>query len=122
MSLAKYRDLIKESNGQPVYFGRAHLDGAPFRGQVSPLRDEEFNSQKELEYETHARVFRLWVDEDMKAYQQVLDKVANRVCRLWYRQHLPVPDQQSFVVLVEWSDRFITLNPLRNNRPLPPRS
>lgn len=112
MSLLKY---VEESGGDSrgrLFWGRAGIDKAPFRGQQPPmLRDEEFRRLAERVYDADVRVFHLWLEDDRKAYQDVLDKIINNYYRPIRREYLPVPEQKSFAVLLEWGVPRMEIDP-----------
>lgn len=107
MSLLKYRDVESGSAGR-LHWQRADLDGAPYSGPEMPLlRDSEFEAFAERRHDVHAKVFELWKPEDLLEYSQILDKVANRWYTLIKDETLPVPAQNSFVVLCAWSETSV---------------
>jgi len=77
-------------------------DGFPFRGEVAPhLRQEEAEVMP-LALDYKSKLFQLWVPEEKKAFDEVMDRIVNG----WYMQHkrenIPVEDQILPAVWLEW--------------------
>lgn len=77
-------------------------EGFPFRGEHVPTlkQSETENLAHALDY--HSRSFKLWDPEDKRAFDVVMDRIVNG----WYMQHKRfdnfVPEQQEYVVRLEW--------------------
>src|SRR5688572_24883504 len=97
-SLMKYFD-VGERNGQKLHWGRADLDGAPFRGPLPPyLQGEEFEERVVRVADARAEYFDLNVPEQKKAFLQVLDGTANGWFQLVFIQRFVRSDTH----YVEW--------------------
>jgi len=81
-SFLKYRE-DQHSNGRgQAHFGRASVDGIPFRGNSVPmLREEEFESLTERVNDGKVEIFDLSIPEKAAEWERVIDHIANG----WYR-------------------------------------
>lgn len=85
-SLQKFFDR-RESNGKPLFWGRASSDGAPFRGAPPPLlTEDEFEQRVVRTADVRAAFFNVAIEDEKRAYLDVLDGVANGWFRLVYRK------------------------------------
>lgn len=83
-SFLKYqedRQVVKGNGRGPLAFGRAHLDGAPFRGPALPLRDEEYQDYTEEVLDFDMGIFDIRVPEEYARVREIFDRAANN----WYR-------------------------------------
>ena len=119
MSFIKYADDpgVLEGNGLgPLHFGRAHVDGLPFRGQPVMLKDEEFDEYTEIVYDAEVEVFEATDPEQKKKLQAVMDNVANGVFRVlqfdhhWYAKTGGEPGLKVFLM---WCSAQKELNKYR---------
>ncbi len=63
-----------------IHYGRAHIDGAPFRGKAVPmLRESEFEEFLETVYDTETRYLDMSKPEDVATYALVHGKSTNGV-------------------------------------------
>ena len=107
MSLSRYYNERESSTGEPLYWGRAKLDGAPFRGVPPMLREEEFDEHAERSMDAHVRIFNLSRPEELQDYRQILERVCNQRCMIVHRERQYDPATRSFLVLLEWVEPFI---------------
>lgn len=116
MSIIKYlseKGPDKDPRG-PLFWGRAKIDGAPFRGTQPPLlRDEEFRKLAERVYDAGVKVFRLWEPDELEEYTLIVDRIINNYYRPIRREYLPVPEKNSFAVLLEWGAPRMEIDPHR---------
>lgn len=113
MSLSKYLHNGGNGRGQ-LFWQRAGVDGAPFRGHHAPLlRDEEFEELTETVVDGRVKIFDLSDANDRAEYEDVLDKA----CNGWYRILLRVPQwveaKLTWFVYCEWAVRVKELSPAR---------
>lgn len=80
-----------EEAAQGLFFGRVDQDGLPFEGEPRPRRDHEYDEMAVVR-SFHHKFFMLDSVDDMKEYDDVMDKVYNS----WYEQ--------------KCIQRFVTLN------------
>lgn len=77
--------------GQQVYWGRADVDGAPFRGPMSPmLTNEEAEERLVRVGDSRQQLFDLSDPEQAKKYAEVCERIVNGWYQPMHRQHLPV--------------------------------
>lgn len=112
MSVLKYLEEPGTGDRGRLFWGRASIDRAPFRGRQPPmLRDEEFRRLAERVYDAGVRVFHLWNEQDRLEYESIVDKIINNYYRPIRREYLPVPEHNSFAVLLEWGAPRMEIDP-----------
>lgn len=78
------------------------VDGYPFRGERAPTLKQNEVEQLAHALDYHSRSFRLWMEEDKRDFDLVMDRIVNG----WYMQHKRfdnfVAEQQEYVVRLEW--------------------
>src|SRR5687767_5409072 len=68
----------RSSNGQNLYWGRAAIDGLPYRGHFPPnFTQEEFEDRTIKVKDPHVEEFDISVPAKKTAYLNVLDGAAN---------------------------------------------
>lgn len=85
--------------------GPSGLPGLASALPGGPLRDRQY-WRSEVIYTFRAAEFRTWVPEDVRAYQEVMDRCANQSFRL--RQQLTHYDEAKggWVFWVEWLQQY----------------
>lgn len=84
-SLAKFRNRRTDANGKPLHWGRAAIDGAPFRGHSVPmLTEDEYDDRIYRAREPHAEFFDISDSAELAAYLDVWDGIHNGWYRLTY--------------------------------------
>lgn len=109
MGLARFYDQ-RQSNGKPVSWDRAHIDGVPFRGSAPLMKEEEYQTKVERDNDGYVRAFRLWVPEEAKACEEIINGIANNWYRLIDRDKQYVPEHANWVVLIIWTIPFNTIH------------
>lgn len=111
MSLLKYRG--DDGSGSTIHWlQRSETDGAPYRGaQVPMMRDEEFDQHAHRVKDAKVRVFKLWEEKDLMAYQNVVDRCTNGMWTLIRDMPMPIEDKQSFVVFCIWAENYMEVAP-----------
>ncbi len=95
----------RESNGQQLYWNRAGLDGAPFRGAQPPLLTEDEYDQRVVRVvDVQAEFFDVRDAAQKKAYLEVLDGAANGWFRILYRKMFV---KRQPVHYVEWAEFYL---------------
>lgn len=125
MSLLKYQedvDLLRGASERGrVFFGRASVDGVPFRipegaAERVPLRNEEFDAFCDTVYDVEVRLFDLSRDEDRRQYQAILDRAVNgwyrilHIMRRW-KDGENGQGEGGIIAYVEWAVPFKEVNP-----------
>lgn len=136
-SLVKFMNRRSSPGGHgPLHWGRADLDGAPYRGQfLPPMPEEELENRLVRTANPQIRTFDLADPDDAKAYVDVLDMIANKWATLIYREHLKttikridrdnhtVTTEIKLKVYVEWAVwEMIDGQPMHSQRPYLGRS
>lgn len=104
--------LLYADQTSGLHFGRVDLDGAPYKGAISHLRDEEFERKTAHVSQAHIRMFDLENPEDVAAYEDVLSKIMNGLYVCHY--HKPMPEHEKGPrAYVEWAD--VTVQQLIQN-------
>lgn len=87
MNLLKFIDQ-RTADGKPLYWGRADVDGAPYRGELlPPMPESELEERMIRVAQPRNRLFDLADPEDNAAYLAVLDRVANQWASCLYTRH-----------------------------------
>ena len=98
-----HRDDMKGPGGEPLYWGRADVDGAPFLGEPPAYREDEYNLRVTAKY----YFMNAWFDTadaaDNARYCQVMTMCLNGACRCI--RAVPVPGTTK--VYVEWAARYM---------------
>lgn len=99
------------SDGNDLLWGRADVDGAPFRNQAGLdvpqlMSNEEADERLVRVQDVYNRLFDLAVPEENKAYLAVLDKIVNNWAVLTFRQHyeFKTATDVKLKVYVEWTE------------------
>lgn len=102
-SLVKFKGRTEE-NGQRLFWGRASLDGAPFRGQAAPLlRDEEYEERAVKIADPHAEEFDIRDPGQKAKYLEVLDGIANG----WYQLVFIQRFHEGTKHYIEWNQYYM---------------
>jgi len=107
-SLVKFKNE-KDGNGRgKLYWGRADVDGLPFRGQSAPmLTQQEYEARVVRVADPHNGTFRTWVDEENKEYLRVLDKILNQWAQCIFTRRRPDKEGNGEIVYIEWAEYFL---------------
>ena len=86
MSLVKFLNR-QQSNGRgKLWWSRAEKDGLPYRGFNAPMMtEEEFEDRTVRVADPHNGTFRTWIEEENKAYLDVVDKILNHWAACLYQ-------------------------------------
>jgi hypothetical protein len=77
-SLVKFLSNTDGNGRGKLFWGRADVDGAPYRGFNAPhYTDEEFEDKTVRVADPHNGIFHTWIPEENKAYLEVNDKILN---------------------------------------------
>ena len=88
LKLQQNEALVRGNGRGPLHFGRAHIDGMPFRGAKLPLlREEEFEQALETVYDAKSETFNLSIPEQKAKHDQVLDHCFNGCAYLQTREY-----------------------------------
>lgn len=97
-------------NGKKLFWGRAPVDGAPFRGTMAPqYTEDEFSERTHRVHDAHNGVFDPLDPEDNRRYLEVMEGWANR----WYqivfidRQWTDVKRPGRRLIYIEWLVPFL---------------
>lgn len=105
LSLIKYAKSPKPD----VYWGRAELDGLPFRGKEIPkLKEEEFTDRTIRTFDARNGTFNTADKAQNEQYLEVLDKAANGWWTIVYNERWRDKDNPNEMwVYVEWLEGYI---------------
>lgn len=93
-----------ESNGQPLHWHRADLDGVPYRGQPPAYSEGEFEARTARVTDARNAFFDLHKPEQNQRYLEVVE----RCCSGWYRLlHLERFWRGTTCHYVEWVEYYI---------------
>lgn len=119
MSLTKFQNGFPQpaADGRNLYFNRADLDGAPFRGGFAPLlKDDEYENLAHRVCDAHVEQFNLSNEEERSRYQQILDCAANQWFTILFIDRQYDKDAKSWVVLIEWAEWYMEISPANMRR------
>lgn len=77
-----------DEGGSELHWGRAHIDGAPFRGTPIRVPDEVYEQRVERVTEPKMRVFDLSNPADVVDYKEILGRITSGWCQLLHRDFL----------------------------------
>ncbi len=107
-SLVRFMNRQKDAAGNPLHWGRATLDGAPFRGPAPMLMGEEFEDRVTKVADPHAEKFNITVPEQKKGYLTVLDGAANGWFQILYiRRPGEYDPADKNIAYVEWLEYYM---------------
>ncbi len=83
------------------------IDGFPFRGANVPLlTPTEQEERIETVPDFHAKKFRLWIEEENKEYQEVMDRIVKGWYVKLYRHEHWVEQEQHLLIYLEWAQMY----------------
>jgi hypothetical protein len=107
-SLVKFHSRTQGGERGQLYWGRADLDGLPFRGPAPPdFTREEFEERVAKVGDPHNGRFRTWIEEENKAYLDVVDMVVNGWAQCLFIDRWRDPEEGRHVIYVEWAEYFL---------------
>jgi len=107
-SLVKFAARTEGNGRGKLYWGRADVDGLPFRGASPPFFTEaEFDSRVVRVADPQNGTFRTWIKEENKAYLDVLDKILNNWAQLLFVERWRSKKRGQHVVYIEWAEYFL---------------
>jgi hypothetical protein len=102
-SLVKFSQSRKESGGRALNWGRVHVDGLPFRGDVDPLlREEEYEQRAVRVADFKNGFFDVENPEQNRLYNGVLECCANGWFKLAFIQRFWKGTTRHYVEWVEY--------------------
>lgn len=103
--LSKYARIIKaDDSGAPLYWGRADVDGAPYRGQPTLLKEEEYESRVSRVADVKNATLHLKDPTDNAKYLSILDKACAGWYQILYRDLWRVEGDNYHHVYIEWTE------------------
>ena len=85
--LVRIANRAADEDGLQTYWGRAYLDGMPYKGKKDPLlTDAEFEAKTSVHRKVRNGFFDLRDEGEARNYLNVLDGVANGWYVLWTKQ------------------------------------
>jgi len=107
-SLVKFTDR-KDGNGRgQLFWGRADLDGLPYRGFTAPsFRQDEFESRIVKVADPKNGTFYTGDPEQNAEYLKVMDGVANGWYHLMFIDRWREEDDKKHYIYVEWVEYFL---------------
>lgn len=101
-SFVKYLNTPGNERGA-LHWGRAGVDGAPFRGPRSPLlKESEYEAYAERVYDAKVDTFDMSDKAQKLRYQEILDRSANRWYRVLACDRQFVESKNTWMVYLEW--------------------
>ena len=87
-SLVRFMDNVNGGSRGRLYWGRADIDGAPFRGNAPPTgTEEELESRLARVHDSKNRIFDTSDPDENAAYLDVMDKIVNGWAQCLHRHH-----------------------------------
>jgi hypothetical protein len=91
--------------GKKQYYG-----GFPYRGPALNLKEEDPDWMRPtLKYDYHVNVFDLSNEKELKKYEEVCQKVADKVAQISVEERKWCEASSSWKVLIRWCDVFYTV-------------
>lgn len=114
-SILRYAGLTTASNGAPLSWNRAEIDGLPFRGPQAPmLREDEFYENTVTVADVKVRFFDMDKPQDLADYTQVMERAANQLYTVLFIQRFLNGTMKHYV---EWAERYIEPRPRQSITP-----
>lgn len=119
MSFLQFRKKGKQSQGQPLHWGRAEIDGAPFRGPTPPLlREEEMEAAVERVEDVHFGLFDTSKPNKLqgnRTYREVMEGVVSGLYkltadRIFIKAKDPKTGMFKVLIYTEWAEPFMEYN------------
>lgn len=102
MSFLKYLDVPGGDRGN-LSWGRAGIDGAPFRGPAGlMLKEEQWENLSERVYDARVETFDLSKPDQLEAYQAVMDRASNKWYKILACDRQFLKEDRTWLVLVEY--------------------
>ena len=112
MSLLKYsqaQDEKKRRNGSDkLHFGRAVIDGMPFKGPPVPLREDEIDALTVESFDVELDMFDLAIPEQKAKATEVMDKICNGLYRkiAYAQQWAEVNGRPTMMLFICWAQPY----------------
>jgi len=127
-SIFKFANQTNGGKGRILHWGRADIDGAPFRGSAPPmLQGEEMEDRLVRVADPHVRIFDLSNEHDTKAYLEVRDMIVNGWAHTVYCKRVVTRNRKTDLIRVrivlEWVQFYMQDGqPMMSQRPYIGRS
>jgi hypothetical protein len=107
-SLVKFTNR-KDGNGRgELFWGRAGVDGLPFRGQAAPsYRDEEFEERVVRVADPKNGTFYTGDEEQNTAYLKTMDGIANGWFHMVFIDRWRDEGDSEHRIYIEWVEYFL---------------
>ena len=107
-SLVKFTSR-KDGNGRgELFWGRAGVDGLPFRGQAAPsYRDEEFEERVVRVADPKNGTFYTGDEEQNTAYLKSMDGIANGWLHMVFMDRWRDEGDSEHRIYIEWVEYFL---------------
>ncbi len=121
--LIKYMNQTNGGKRGSLHWGRADIDGAPFRGELPPmLPEEELDERLVRIADPRNRVFDLSDPTDNAAYLEAVDKIVNKWGHLMYIKRVVTRNKKTDAIKVrvymEWVEFYMEDGqPMHSQRP-----
>lgn len=107
-SLVKFTTQTNGNGRGKLYWGRADIDGLPFRGAGPPLlTQDEFDQRVVRVADPQNGTFRSWVEKENKAYLEVCDKILNGWARCVFVDRWRDKQHDRHVIYIEWACYYL---------------
>jgi hypothetical protein len=91
-----------------IHWGRADIDGLPFRGSITPnMTTEEFEARLTRVADAKVDVFDMADIEQRKRYTEILDKIANGWAQCIGRDRQFSEAKGTWLVIIEWVEMYM---------------
>ena len=106
--LIKFINRTDGGDRGKVYWGRAGVDGLPFRGENPPLmREEEFQDRLVKVADAKNSTFYTGEEEDNKKYLSVMDGVSNGWFHLVFVERWREDKDKHHHIYMEWLEYYL---------------
>lgn len=105
MSLVKY--LQNSISHGDFHFGRAELDGLPFKGNPALLKQDEVEERLVSACDAKNGTFSTGDPEQNARYLEILDKACNGWYKILFVDRWREPGDKHYHVYVEWVENYV---------------
>lgn len=107
-SLAQFMGQKQTASGDPLHWGRADIDGVPYRGKPLPAMPEaEMENRLKKVADPQIKIFDMAKPTDVKEYQSILGKITAGWATCIHVDRQFVADEQKWLVYMEWADWYM---------------
>ncbi len=101
-SLVRFATQAVADDGRPLQWGRAAVDGLPFRGRLPLMPDAEYEARAVRTADFKCAFFDVATEEGRRDYQTLMDRCLNKWYQLITRELFQGGTTRHYVEWAEW--------------------